>query len=75
MNVSNKTEEDELDPCLPLPEVPTMTLNTLEENGISTIDKLIQRNTRKLMQLRKFGKYGLRKLNTSLAKFDFSIRE
>jgi hypothetical protein len=23
----------------------------------------------------KFGKYGLRKLNTSLAKFGFSIRE
>ena len=42
-----------------------MTLNALEENGISTIDKLIQCNTRKLMQLRKFGKYGLRKLNTS----------
>ena len=49
-----------------LPEVPTMTLNALEENRISTIiDKLIQCNTRKLMQTRKFGKYGLRKLTTS----------
>ncbi len=58
-----------------LPGVPTMTLNALEESEISTIDKLIQCDTRKLVRLRKIGKYGLRKLNTSLAEFGFTIRE
>jgi len=37
-----------------LPGVPTMTLNALEENGISTIDKLIQYDKRKLQRLRKW---------------------
>ena len=56
-----------------LPGVPTMTLNALEGNGISTIDKLIHCDKRKLPRLRKMGIFGLRKLNMSLAKFGFSI--
>jgi hypothetical protein len=56
-----------------LPGVPTMTLNALEENGISTIDKLIQYDKHKLPRLRKSGKLGLRKLSVSLAKYSFSI--
>ena len=56
-----------------LPGVPTMTLNALEENGISTIDKLIRCDKHKLSRLRKMGKFGLQKLNISLEKFGFSI--
>jgi len=58
-----------------LPEVPAITLNALDENGITTIDKLVQCDMHKLMRLRKFGKVGLCKLSKSLAEFGLSIRK
>ena len=55
--------------------VPTLTLNALDKNGITTIDKLLQYNKRKLVRLRQIGKYGLNKLQTSLEKYGLSIKD
>ncbi|MFV9645983.1 MAG: hypothetical protein ACNYWU_09190 [Desulfobacterales bacterium] len=58
-----------------LPRVPTLTLNALEKQGITSIDKIVQCDERILKRFPQIGKYGLNKLHTSLEKFGFSIKK
>jgi hypothetical protein len=58
-----------------LPDVPTMTLNSIWNRKIYTIRNLLKNSQRDLLQFKYLGKTGLKKLILSLSQYGFSIKE
>ena len=58
-----------------LPDVPTMTLNSIWNRENYTIKDLLQNSQRDLLRYKYFGKVGLKKLISSLNQYGFSIKE
>ncbi len=53
--------------------VPTMTLDSLWEYEVKTLEELIERNEKELLRYRKIGKVGVAKLKTALKYHGFML--